>query len=419
MDKIVIQGGRSLKGEIAVSGAKNSALPILASALLSKGENRILNVPNLKDVETIKELLAHLGARIRDDGGTLSITADGINRSEAPYHLVKTMRASVLVLGPLAARFGEARVSLPGGCSIGARPINLHLMGLERMGAEVRIEHGYVEIKAPRLTGAKICLDQPTVTGTENLMMAATLARGTTLIENAAKEPEIVELAETLIKRGARISGAGTDTITIDGVERLESAEVSVMPDRIEAGTFMVAAAMTGGEIMVRGCIPQHLESLLDKLAEAGCRWKAHPEGVMILPPRKTRAVDIRTAPYPGFPTDMQAQMMAMLSVSDGTSLITETIFENRFAHVAELARMGADIRTENDTAVVRGVERLSGAPVMASDLRGSASLVLAGLVAEGETTVTRVYHLDRGYERMVEKFVHLGAQIKRTPETA
>jgi UDP-N-acetylglucosamine 1-carboxyvinyltransferase len=414
LDKIIIQGGRPLRGEITVSGAKNSALPLLASTLLSKGENRLQNVPQLRDVDTIKTLLVHLGARVSEEANALIINADSISGSEAPYHMVKTMRASVLVLGALAARFGEACVSLPGGCSIGARPINLHLTGLERMGAEVRIEHGNVVIKAPKLKGATICLDMPTVTGTENLMMAATLADGTTLIENAAKEPEVVQLAESLVKRGAQIQGAGTDTISVRGVDRLEAADVTVMPDRIEAGTYIAAAAMTGGEVMVRGCIPQHLEAFLDKLKEAGCRWSAYPEGVRIYPARRLRAVDIRTAPHPGFPTDMQAQMTAMMAVSQGTSVITETIFENRFTHVAELTRMGADIRIENDTAVVRGVKRLSGAPVMASDLRGSASLVLAGLVADGETTVTRIYHLDRGYERMEEKFARLGARIER-----
>lgn len=418
MDKIIIQGKKSLKGEVAVSGAKNSALPIMVSALLSEGENRLRNIPRLMDVTTIKELLVHLGATVESEDGSVLIRMDRLDRCEAPYELVKTMRASVLVLGPLAARFGEARVSLPGGCAIGARPINLHLMGLEKMGAEVRIEHGDVVIKAPRLRGSEIYMDLPTVTGTENLMMAACLADGTTVIENAAKEPEISDLARFLIQRGARISGAGTDRITIEGVDRLSSAEYTVMPDRIEAGTYLVAAAMTGGEVMVKGCIPGHLDALLQKLRQSGIEWKEYPEGIRTVPSQKIRAVDVITSPYPGFPTDMQAQMMAMMAVSDGTSVISETIFENRFAHVGELRRMGADIRIEKDTAVIEGVRQLSGAPVMASDLRGSAGLILAGLVAEGETHVSRVYHLDRGYEAIEDKLVQLGAQIKRIKET-
>jgi UDP-N-acetylglucosamine 1-carboxyvinyltransferase len=417
MDKIVIQGRKRLKGEVAVSGAKNSALPIMVSALLSPGETRLRNVPRLMDVSTIKKLLVHLGANVESEDGAVAIKMDGPASCEAPYELVKTMRASVLVLGPLAARFGEARVSLPGGCAIGERPINLHLMGLEKMGAEVRIEHGYVVIKASRLHGTEIYLDLPTVTGTENLMMAACLADGTTVIENAAKEPEILDLANFLILRGARISGAGTDRITIEGVERLESAEYTVMPDRIEAGTYLLAAAMTGGEVAVRGCVPGHIESVLQKLRQSGVEWKEYPDGIRTLPSQKIRSVDVITSPYPGFPTDMQAQLMAMMAVSEGTSVITETVFENRFAHVGELRRMGADIHIEKDTAIVKGVRQLSGAPVMASDLRGSAGLILAGLVAEGETVVSRVYHLDRGYEAIEHKLRDLGANIKRVKD--
>ena len=417
MDTIIIQGGRPLKGEVAVSGAKNAALPILASTLLSAGENRIFNLPKVKDVATIKQLLIHLGARVDEEAGVMSVRMENLKHSEASYELVKTMRASVLVLGPLAARFGEVQVSLPGGCAIGARPINLHLMGLEKMGAQVKIEHGYVTVKTSRLKGAKIYLDLPTVTGTENLMMAATLADGTTVIENAAREPEVVDLASFLIKRGARIHGAGTDIVTIDGVDRLDSGDHTVMPDRIEAGTYLVATAMTGGEVMVKDCSPHHLDALLSKLQEAGVECVSYPNGIRILSSRGIRSVDVKTSPYPGFPTDMQAQMMALMSVSEGLSVITETVFENRFTHVAELRRMGADIKIEANSAIIKGVRRLSGAPVMASDLRASACLVLAGLAAEGETTISRVYHLDRGYERMEEKFFALGAQIRRMKE--
>jgi UDP-N-acetylglucosamine 1-carboxyvinyltransferase len=419
MDKIIIQGGRRLKGEVAISGAKNAALPILVSTLLSSGEHRISNVPRLVDVFTIKKLLIHLGARVSEEDGSMTISVDHLDCCEAPYDLVKVMRASVLVLGPLAARFGEARVSLPGGCAIGARPINLHLMGLEKMGVKVKIEHGYVTLKSSRLRGAKIYLDLPTVTGTENLMMAATLADGTTVIENAAREPEVVDLAQFLIKRGARIHGAGTDTMTIEGVDRLQSADHTVMPDRIEAGTYLIAAGITGGEVMVKGCVLHHLDALLVKLREAGLEWKDYPDGIKTLPFPRIRAVDIKTSPYPGFPTDMQAQMMSLMSISEGLSVITETVFENRFTHVAELRRMGADIRIEKKTAITKGVKRLSGAPVMASDLRASASLILAGLAADGETTISRVYHLDRGYERIEEKFGQLGAQMRRLQETS
>ncbi|MBI3994391.1 MAG: UDP-N-acetylglucosamine 1-carboxyvinyltransferase [Nitrospirae bacterium] len=417
MDKIWINGGKPLKGDVTVSGAKNAALPILAATLLGQGEHRIVNIPQLMDVSTIKRLLNHLGAVISDEGGARGWTVrmPALAHADAPYELVKTMRASVLVLGPLAARFGEARVSLPGGCAIGARPINLHLMGLEKMGAEVTIEHGYVRVKAKRLRGARIYLDLPSVTGTENLMMAATLAEGVTVIENAAREPEVADLAQFLIRCGARITGAGTDVVTIEGVSSLDgSGTHRIMPDRIEAGTYLAAAAITGGEIFVRGCHPRHLDAVLLKLREIGVEIDEESEGVRATAGGPIGAVDIKTLPYPGFPTDMQAQMMALMSLSNGLSVMNETVFENRFTHVAELKRMGADIQIQGNNAMIKGVRRLSGAPVMASDLRASASLVLAGLAAEGETEISRVYHLDRGYERIEEKFSSLGGEITR-----
>jgi UDP-N-acetylglucosamine 1-carboxyvinyltransferase len=416
MDKIVVTGGNRLSGEVTISGAKNAALPIMASALLSREETCLSNVPQLMDVATTERLLTRFGGEIRREGtdGVLSIRIDAVRDREAPYELVKTMRASILVLGPLLARCGEARVSLPGGCAIGARPINLHLAGLERMGAEVRIEHGYVVAKAKRLQGARIHFDLPTVTGTENLMMAATLADGITTLENAACEPEIEDLARSLVQRGARISGAGTDTVVIEGVDRLGACAHTVMPDRIEAGTFMAAAAITGGEISIHSCVPGHLKGIILKLRESGCEIREEQNGLWIKGTPRPKAVDVKTLPYPGFPTDMQAQMMALMSVADGLSVITETIFESRFQHAAELRRMGASIKTEGKHAVVRGVDRLTGAPVMASDLRASASLIVAGLRAEGETEVLRVYHLDRGYERIEEKLSCLGAKIRR-----
>ena len=419
MDKLVIKGGVRLKGEVSVSGAKNAALPIIAATLLGRGEHRLTNIPNLKDVATIKKLLGHLGAVVSEEDKVLTVKMDSLSRCEAPYDLVKTMRASVLVLGPLVARFGEARVSLPGGCAIGARPINLHLMGLEKMGAEIKIEHGYIAVKSKRLKGARINLDMPTVTGTENLMMAATLADGVTVIENAAREPEIPDLARFLISCGARISGAGTDTLTVEGVESLHGSSHRIMPDRIEAGTFLVAAALTRGEIFVRGCIPQHLDALLSKLREAGVEISPERDGVRASSSGRIGAVDIKTAPFPGVPTDMQAQIMSLMTCSEGLSTITETIFENRFTHVAELRRMGANINIQGDTAIVKGVKRLSGAPVMASDLRASASLVIAGLAAEGQTEIARVYHLDRGYEDLEQKFSSLGGEIKRIRKAA
>jgi UDP-N-acetylglucosamine 1-carboxyvinyltransferase len=420
VDLIAVQGGRRLVGEIPISGAKNAALPLLASALLSEDECVLTNVPNLRDVTTTLKLLRHLGASAQADGaGRVSVTAGTVSSADAPYELVKTMRASILVLGPLVARCGEARVSLPGGCAIGARPVNLHLSGLERMGAEVSIEHGYIRVKAGKLRGARVALDLPTVTGTENLLMAATLAEGTTTIEHAAREPEIIDLANALIARGAKIRGAGTDTITVDGVASLRGGSYRVMPDRIETGTYLAAAAITGGDVFLRGGVGSHLEAVLAKLREAGVEVRAEADGLRVTRRGPLRGVDVTTAPYPGFPTDMQAQMMALLSVADGASVLTETVFENRMTHVAELQRMGASIRVEGNHAVVRGVPRLSGAPVMASDLRASACLVVAGLAAEGETVISRVYHLDRGYERMEEKLTRVGAVIRRVREAA
>jgi UDP-N-acetylglucosamine 1-carboxyvinyltransferase len=420
MDKIRIKGGKRLKGDVAVSGAKNAALPILAATLLGQGEHRITNIPELKDVSTIKRLMTHLGAVIKDegrDGWTVRMPA--LTRAVAPYELVKTMRASVLVLGPLAARFGEAKVSLPGGCAIGARPINLHLMGLEKMGAEVKIEHGYASVKAKRLRGARIYLDLPSVTGTENLMMAATLADGVTVIENAAREPEVTDLAQFLIRCGARISGTGGDVLTIEGVKSLNNfTAYNIMPDRIEAGTYLTAAAITGGEVFVRGCNPRHLDAVLLKLREIGVNILEESDGVRATSTGRIGAVDIKTLPFPGFPTDMQAQFMALMALADGLCVITETIFENRLTHVAELRRMGADINIQGNNAIIKGVRRLSGAPVMASDLRASASLVLAGLAAEGETEISRVYHLDRGYEHLEQKFSNLGGEITRMKQT-
>jgi UDP-N-acetylglucosamine 1-carboxyvinyltransferase len=419
MDKIVIEGGNRLVGEVRVSGAKNAALPLMAAALLVDGLTTITNVPRLKDIETFKTLLRHLGSEVSHDAeaGVLRIRTPDVKAPEAPYELVKTMRAAVLVLGPLAARFGRARVSMPGGCAIGARPVNLHLMGLRKMGADVSIDHGYITVKAERLRGAKIYLDTPTVTGTENLMLAAVHAEGVTVIENAALEPEVACLADALNAMGASVVGAGTDTVRIEGVAELRPAEVRVIPDRIEAGTFLIASAMTRGNVLVRDCPLQNLDSLAAKLREAGASITAEAGGVRVAGDRPIRSVDVKTLPYPGFPTDMQAQMMAMMSIASGLSVITETVFENRFMHVGELKRMGADITVDGRSAVVRGVRALSGAPLMATDLRASASLVLAGLVAEGTTEVSRVYHLDRGYERIEDKLKGLGAAIRRVKE--
>ena len=417
MDKLIIHGGRRLEGEVDVSGAKNAALPLLFATLLAPGPHKVGNLPRLRDITTAERLLAELGAEVDSSNGTLVVSTAQINSTEAPYDLVKTMRASVLVLGPLLARYGKARVSLPGGCAIGARPINLHLKGLEAMGAEITLEHGYVEASAKQLHGARIHFDVPTVGGTENLMMAASLAKGTTVLENAAREPEIIDLANALRGMGAYIEGAGSDTITIEGVDDLTPMDYRVMPDRIEAGTFLVAAAMTGGKIGVKGACPEHVEALLSKLEEAGATVAATPETLWVEGPQEIRSVDIKTQPHPGFPTDMQAQFMAMMTLGSGTSMITEAVFENRFMHVCELQRMGADISIEGNTAKVRGVPELLGAPVMATDLRASASLVLAGLAASNTTEISRIYHLDRGYEKLEEKFRGLGADIERVSE--
>lgn len=416
MDKLIIHGGRPLVGEVAVSGAKNAALPLIFATLLSPGPHRIGNLPRLRDITTAENLLVGLGAEVESCNGSVKVMTEKINSMEAPYELVRTMRASVLVLGPLLARYGRARVSLPGGCAIGARPINLHLKGLEAMGAEIHLEHGYVEARAAHLVGARIHLDIPTVGGTENLMMAATLARGTTILENAAREPEIIDLARALQGMGASIEGAGTDTITIEGVDDLTPMDYQVMPDRIEAGTFLVAAAMTGGRVGVKGARAEHMEALLSKLEEAGAIVAATPETLWVEGPEMIRSVNIKTQPHPGFPTDMQAQFMAMMTLGNGTSMITEAVFENRFMHVSELQRMGANISIEGHTAAVKGVNELLGAPVMATDLRASACLVLAGLAADNTTEISRIYHLDRGYERLEEKFRSLGADIERVP---
>ena len=414
MDRIVITGGKRLHGEVRVSGAKNSALPILASTILGGGQCVISNVPSVVDVLTMGKLLSILGAAVSQEGNRATIKADVIHSTEAPYDLVKTMRASVLVLGPLVARWGEAKVSLPGGCAIGSRPVNLHLAGLAKLGADISIEHGYITAKAKRLRGARIHCDTPTVTGTENLMMAASLAEGTTVLENAAKEPEITDLAQFLIKRGARILGAGTDVMTIEGVRELRGGEHEVIPDRIEAGTFLAAAAMTRGDVTITHCRPDHMEAVLTKLQEAGAKIRAEKDLVQLTVPCPLKGTDVRTLPFPGFPTDMQAQMVAVMALAEGPSVVTETIFESRFMHVEELRRMGADIRVEGNRLVVTGRRELTGAPVMASDLRASAGLIVAGLAAQGVTEVQRVYHLDRGYERIEEKLRALGANIDR-----
>src|SRR3990172_3893597 len=419
MDRIVIEGGNRLVGEVSVSGAKNAVLPLMAASLLVDDWNTITNVPRLKDIETFRDLLTHLGSEVEVDHGSGVIRARTRDVAEpvAPYEMVKTMRASILVLGPLVARFKKARVSLPGGCAIGARPVDLHLKGLKKMGADVSIDHGYVVVKAARLKGDRIYLDTPTVTGTENLMLAAVLAEGKTVIENAAMEPEVVCLADALNRMGAAVSGAGTDEIAIEGGAELKPFEMDVIPDRIEAGTFMVASAMTRGNVLIKNCPHRSLDALNMKLKEAGSELKVEEEGFRVVGDWPIRSVDVKTMPYPGFPTDMQAQMMAMMTVASGLSVITETVFQNRFMHVGELRRMGADITVEGRTAVVRGVRRLSGAPLMATDLRASASLVLAGLVADGRTEVSRIYHLDRGYERIEEKLKRLGAKIDRVKE--
>lgn len=414
MDKLVIRGGKRLKGVVEISGAKNAALPIIAASLLTSGLSIISRVPNLRDVHTVGQLIKHLGAEFSYKDKKAVINTRRIRVLEAPYELVRTMRASVLVLGPLVARFGKAKVSLPGGCAIGARPINLHLMGLEKMGAKIELESGYVIAKAKRLKGASIYLDIPTVTGTENLMMAATLAKGRTILENAAREPEIVDLANALISMGAKIEGAGGSVIQIEGVDELRPLNYAVIPDRIEAGTFMTIAGITGGDIIIKGCRQEHLDAPIMKLRETGITFEYVKEGMRVIGPSRPKAVDVKTMVYPGFPTDMQAQFMALMSIAEGTSIINETIFENRFMHVAELRRMGANITVEGSTATVKGIKRLKGAPLMATDLRASASLVVAALAAEGETIIHRIYHLDRGYEKIEEKLPRIGAHIKR-----
>ncbi len=414
MYKILVEGGCRLEGEVATSGAKNAALPILISSLLTEGKNTYSNVPLLRDIDSVKDLLAELGAAVETDGRTVSIDASGLCCSEADYELVRKMRASILVLGPLVARLKRARVSLPGGCAIGARPIDLHLRGLKRLGATIELSHGYVEATAEKLRGAEIYMDVVTVTGTENLMMAATLAEGVTVLRNAAREPEIIALADVLNQMGADVKGEGTPVITIRGVEQLHPVSVPIIPDRIEAGTFMVAAALTRGDVTITHCEPAHMEAVIHKLRLTGAEVTAGKDRIRVQGGDGINSVDVKTLPYPGFPTDMQAQFMVLMSVAGGLSMISETIFENRFIHVSELQRMGADITISGNAAMVKGVETLSGAPVMASDLRASACLILAGLVASGTTEVNRVYHLDRGYEALEEKFAGLGAAIRR-----
>jgi UDP-N-acetylglucosamine 1-carboxyvinyltransferase len=417
MDKIVIRGGRRLQGTVTVDGAKNAALPILLAALLTPERCTFRNIPAVVDVRTTLRLLADLGARVDESDGIISVQAERLARLEAQYELVKTMRASFLALGPLLARFGRARVSTPGGCAIGSRPVNLHLDGLQKMGARIRIVHGYVEAERDTLHGTGIYLDVPSVGATEHLMMVATLADGTTTIEHAAREPEVVDLARVLTAMGAKITGAGEDVITVEGVPALHGVDYTIIPDRIEAGTFLMAAAATGGDVYVRGARPDHLHAVILKLREAGVEASEDAEGVRAIGNGRLRSVDLKTMPYPGFPTDLQAQMMAALTLADGRSVISETIFENRFMHSLELNRMGADVKVEGSSAIVRGVATLSGAPVMATDLRASVCLVLAGLAAEGVTEVSRVYHLDRGYARIEEKLSALGADIRRVKE--
>ena len=414
MDEIIIKGGRSLSGEVVVGGAKNAALPILTASILAKGKFTFHNVPNLRDIDSIKALLSTMGATVESDGHTIHIDTTGINHHEAPYEQVRKMRASILVLGPLLARMKKAKVSLPGGCAIGARPIDLHLSGLALLGADIKLEHGYVEASCKQLKGAEIYFDIPTVTGTENLMMAAILATGTTILRNAAREPEIIALADVLIQMGAKISGAGTAVITIKGVKKLKPVTATIIPDRIEAGTLMVAAALTRGDVKIKNCDPLHLKAIIHKLEKSGAQVQVFKKSVRVKGSNTINSIDIKTMPYPGFPTDMQAQFMVLMSVANGFSVIAENIFENRFIHVSELCRMGADITISGSHAMIKGVSTLSGAPVMATDLRASASLILAGLAAKGTTSVSRVYHLDRGYESLEKKLAHLGAAIKR-----
>ncbi len=419
MDKLIITGGVPLDGEVRVSGAKNAALPILAATLLADEPTTVCNVPHLHDITTTMELLGRMGVQlIIDEKLNIEVDTSTIKELFAPYELVKTMRASILVLGPLLARFGEAEVSLPGGCAIGSRPVNIHIHGLQAMGADITVENGYIRARAKRLKGAKLVNDIVTVTGTENLMMAATLADGVTVIENAAREPEVVDLANCLNAMGAKVSGAGSDTITIEGVERLHGTEYDVLPDRIEAGTYLVAGAITGGRVRLKDIVPAHLDAITAKLREAGAQIDIGDNWISLdMEGQRPKAVDIRTAPFPAFPTDMQAQFCALNAIADGAATIKETVFENRFMHILELQRMGADMTLEGNTVVCKGVPSLTAAPVMATDLRASASLVLAGLVAEGDTTVERIYHIDRGYECIEEKLQQLGARIRRVPD--
>ena len=418
MNKLIIKGGVPLLGDVRVSGSKNAVLPILAGTLLADSPVIVRNVPHLHDVTTTMELLGRMGVLLTI-GEKMSIEIDPttLENTFAPYELVKTMRASILVLGPLLARFGHAEVSLPGGCAIGARPVNIHLSGLEAMGADILVEQGYIKASCKRLKGARIVMDQVTVTGTENLMMAASLADGTTVLENAAREPEVVDLADFINAMGGQIEDAGTDTITIHGVEKLRGCDYTVLPDRIETGTYLVAAAITGGKVLVKRTDPRLLDSVLAKLREAGATVDTGDDWIELdMEGRKPHAVNIRTAPYPGFPTDMQAQFCALNAIAEGTGSVTETVFENRFMHIQEFMRLGANVHIEGNTAIIQGVEGLNGAPVMATDLRASASLILAGLVAQGETVVDRIYHIDRGYDHIEEKLAGLGAQIQRVP---
>lgn len=414
MDKLLLKGGSRLSGEVAISGAKNAALPILCASLLSAEPLRLTNVPHLNDISTMLRLLGEMGVGVTLEADGLTLDGSGLNNPIASYERVKTMRASILVLGPLLARCGEARVSLPGGCAIGARPVDQHIKGLQAMGADIKVEQGYIHATASRLKGARICTDMVTVTGTENLITAACLAEGETIIENAAREPEVVDLANCLISMGARISGAGTDVIRIQGVEKLRGATHAIMPDRIETGTYLCAAAVTGGDVRLLKTSAAYLDSVVDKLMDAGCEITVERDAIRLVAPPRLQAVSLRTAPYPAFPTDMQAQFMAINCVAEGVATIRETIFENRFMHVNELMRLGANIQIEGNNAIVRGVDQLEGATVMATDLRASASLVIAGLVAQGETLIDRIYHLDRGYERIEEKLARLGAQVRR-----
>lgn len=414
MDKIIIEGGVPLKGEVTISGSKNAALPILSACLLTGGWHTLDNIPKLKDIWTIKEILSNLGVVFEENSQSLKVNTDNLNSHIAPYKLVKTMRASILALGPLLSRLGKAKISLPGGCAIGARPIDLHLKGLSLMGADINLEHGYVVANAAKLRGADIFFDIPTVTGTENLMMAAVKADGVTTLHNAAKEPEVVDLANMLKAMGARVNGAGTDTITITGVKELHPVKYAIIPDRIEAGTFLIAAAITKGKVKINGCNEDHIEAIIEKLLDIGTEIEKEGEGLIVIGHDKITSVNIKTMPFPGFPTDMQAQFMALMSIADGWSIIRETIFENRFMHVSELRRMGADIEINGGQALVRGKRNLSGAQVMATDLRASASLVLASLAAKGKTEISRIYHLDRGYQDLDLKLSLLGSKIWR-----